>query len=326
VPPARSSVARVRCSTPYGAAPGGYRTFRGRVGDPVILLWGQRGDNPIEAVAAQLTQCGAPHVFVGTEARIIRRWSPDAEAVLEAGGVEISLADVTAAYLRPHTGMAASSEEREVAETLLAWADFTRTALVVNRPAAMAPNNSKPFQARLIAQFGLRVPETLVTTDPGLVRAFVQRHREVVYKSVSGIRSIVHRLPRERLDELEDVVTCPTQFQRYISGSDIRVHIVGDEIHALAIQSDRDDYRYAHRDGGGVIATETALEADLAERLRHLAKSMDLILAGVDFRRTPSGELYCLEVNPSPGFTFYESLAGVRLAGRVAAVLARGIC
>jgi glutathione synthase/RimK-type ligase-like ATP-grasp enzyme len=289
----------------------------------VILLWGQRGDPPIDAVIAELVARGAPHAFVGADARIVRRWSPIAEAILEAEGKEIPLEDVTAAYLRPQNGTT-TAEERELADTLLAWADTTETALVVNRPSAMAPNTSKPFQARMIAQFGLAVPETLVTTDPDLVRAFVQQHGQVVYKSVSWIRSIVQRLPWERLGKLDDVATCPTQFQRYIPGVDLRVHIIGDEVHALAIESDRDDYRYAHRDGGRVTAKEIVLETRLTERLRKLAKAMDLVIAGIDLRRTPSGETYCLEVNPSPGFTFYESLAGVRLAAPIASVLARG--
>jgi D-alanine-D-alanine ligase-like ATP-grasp enzyme len=48
---------------------------------------------------------------------------------------------------------------------------------------------------------------------------------------------------------------------------------------------------------------------------------MGLWLAGIDLRRTPSGEIYCLEINPSPGFTYYEQLAGVSLAPSIAALL-----
>ena len=58
----------------------------------------------------------------------------------------------------------------------------------------MASNNSKPYQALLIQALGFAVPETLVTTDPDAVLAFWQRHGTVVYKSNSGIRSIVSRL------------------------------------------------------------------------------------------------------------------------------------
>jgi glutathione synthase/RimK-type ligase-like ATP-grasp enzyme len=292
--------------------------------DPLILLWGEPGDPPLEAVRSRLVQSGTPHVVMGSGTRLVRPWSCEAEAVLERRGVEVSLENVTAAYLRPQTDETSPAQGRAVAETLVAWADLTRDALIMNPPSAMAPNTSKPFQARLIAQFGLDVPETLITTDPDAVRAFVRRHGEVVYKSVSGVRSIVRRLPACRLAELDDVTTCPTQFQRYIPGLDLRVHIMGDELQALAIESDRDDYRYAARDGGRVKATEVVLAATLEARLRYMVKAMSLVLAGIDLRQTPSGEIYCLEVNPSPGFTYYERLAGVDLAARIASILARG--
>ena len=52
----------------------------------------------------------------------------------------------------------------------------------------------KPYQALVISGTGLRVPPTLVTSDPAAARAFHAEHGEVIYKSASGIRSIVRRL------------------------------------------------------------------------------------------------------------------------------------
>ena len=53
-----------------------------------------------------------------------------------------------------------------------------------------------------------------------------------------------------------------------------------------------------------------------------MIQQMHLLVAGVDLRRTPCGELYCLEVNPSPGFTYFEQLAGIDLAVYIAGFLA----
>jgi len=44
----------------------------------------------------------------------------------------------------------------------------------------------------------------------------------------------------------------------------------------------------------------------VAARTRSLVAALGLALAGVDLRRTPDGQWFCFEVNPSPGFTFYE--------------------
>jgi D-alanine-D-alanine ligase-like ATP-grasp enzyme len=45
-----------------------------------------------------------------------------------------------------------------------------------------------------------------------------------------------------------------------------------------------------------------------------MTRAMNLEVAGVDLRRTP----YCFEVNPSPGFTFYDLLAGQGLDRAIA--------
>jgi D-alanine-D-alanine ligase-like ATP-grasp enzyme len=40
-------------------------------------------------------------------------------------------------------------------------------------------------------------------------------------------------------------------------------------------------------------------------------------VAGIDLRRTPSGEWYCFEVNPSPAYSWFD------LDGRIATAIAR---
>ena len=70
------------------------------------------------------------------------------------------------------------------------WCEVT-SARVVNRLAAMGSNSSKAYQMQIIAEHGFNVPETLITSDPEAVHEFRRRHRKIVYKSISGVRSIV---------------------------------------------------------------------------------------------------------------------------------------
>jgi glutathione synthase/RimK-type ligase-like ATP-grasp enzyme len=51
---------------------------------------------------------------------------------------------------------------------------------------------------------------------------------------------------------------------------------------------------------------------------------MRLPVAGIDLRRTPEGEWYCFEVNPSPAFTYYESRTGQPIGRAIAKLLAAG--
>ena len=51
---------------------------------------------------------------------------------------------------------------------------------------------------------------------------------------------------------------------------------------------------------------------------------MGLFVAGIDLRRTPSGEWCCFEVNPSPAFTFYQESTGQPIAAAIASLLISG--
>lgn len=285
----------------------------------MILLIGQNNDPPLRAVAAELERMGALYLFVNGNTKLLKPWQPGSEAVLSVSGRLLPLEEVRSAYLRP-LGLGASESERQALGTLLTWADQS-PAQVVNRPAASLPNNSKPLQAQWITRLGFQVPETLITTDPQAASDFALLHKEVVYKSTSGVRSIVRRLSSDRFAELQNVRHCPTQFQRYIPGNDLRVHVIGETISALRIVSDRDDYRYATRDGGAIEVSQVELDPTVADSLRAVVKQMSLLVAGIDLRRMPTGELYCLEINPSPAFTYYEQLAGVALARAIAELL-----
>lgn len=195
---------------------------------------------------------------------------------------------------------------------ICAWSDVTPIR-VANRPTAMASNGSKPYQAALIRQHGFAVPETLVTNDPAAVRDFVDRHGRVIYKSTSGVRSIVHELTPDRLTDLERVRNLSTQFQQLLVGTNVRVHVIGSEVFAAEIASETVDYRYRE---GGESARMTAVELpdDLAQRCLDLSAALDLPLAGIDLFRDADDQWWCFEVNPSPAYSCFEGPTGLPMA------------
>jgi hypothetical protein len=67
----------------------------------------------------------------------------------------------------------------------------------------------------------------------------------VVYKSTSGARSIVEEVDAAALARLDDIRWCRVQFQAYVEGVDVRVHVVGHRVFATRVASDAADYRYA---------------------------------------------------------------------------------
>jgi hypothetical protein len=305
----------------------------------MILLWGLPGDGPLAAVHATLRARHEPVYLLDQRAigatTLDLSVGPTVRGTLRLGDDLVALEAVTAVYARPYdvrqlpalrdAGPLTPLWQHGLAldDALQAWVEVT-PALVINRPSAMASNGSKPYQAELIRAAGLDVPDTLVTTDPTAALAFAELHGSVIYKSTSGVRSIVSRLGPEHHGRLTDIGNCPTQFQQYISGTDCRVHVVGNTVFAAEIISDADDYRYAGRTGHSTDIRACTLEPQLAERCCRLADELDLPVAGIDLRRTPEGHWYCFEVNPSPGFTFYQEATGQKIAEAVASLLASG--
>jgi hypothetical protein len=203
-------------------------------------------------------------------------------------------------------------------ETLTRWAEIS-PARVVNRVAPMGSNFSKPYQAQLIRRYGFEVPETLITNDPDLVRAFRARHGRVIYKSISGVRSIVQTLTDDDMTRIDNIRWCPTQFQAFVEGTNVRVHTVGERVFATAINTDATDYRYAHRQSGDhADLRPVELADDLAEMCVKLSAGLGLAFAGIDLKITPENYVYCFEVNPSPAFSYYESQTGQPISQAVA--------
>jgi glutathione synthase/RimK-type ligase-like ATP-grasp enzyme len=100
--------------------------------------------------------------------------------------------------------------------------------------------------------------------------------------------------------------------------------VVGDEVFACEVVSEADDYRYAAWQGAQVKIRSYNLPADCADRCRALAAAMKLLVAGVDLRRTPDGRWYCFEVNPSPGFTYYQAETKQPIGEAIAQLLIAG--
>src|SRR5215217_3567157 len=184
----------------------------------MILLWGLPGDTPLAQVHSVLTQLGHPVAFVDQCAVLETELELTVDTAI-AGTMRIrdqviDLSTITAVYLRPYgidqlpvlhgvdRASPAWSHAVAIVDALVSWTELT-PALVVNRPSAMASNDSKPYQARLIQALGFATPETLITTDPDAVREFWARHGTVVYKSISSVRSIVARLTAAHLERLE---------------------------------------------------------------------------------------------------------------------------
>jgi RimK-like ATP-grasp domain len=302
----------------------------------MILLWGLGIDGPLRAVDRGLRARGVP--VARFDISDVERIAVDVRIDVGARGRlrgpehDLELARVSAGYLRPYSacetpavraagpGSALWRHAVEVDSAVAAWAELT-PAFVLNRPSPHWELTSKPTQRGPIEACGFAFPPTLVTTDPAAVRAFAERHGRLISKGLGATRSIVRMLDADGEARLDDVTICPTQFQAWIPGEDVRVHVVGERVFATRIECEAVDYRYAGRDDAARRMTAGRLPDALAERCIRLARAFELDFAGIDLRRDPDGRWFCFEVNPAPGFTFFSDASGQRIADAVADLL-----
>lgn len=286
---------------------------------PLVLVWGDHDDPPVARVTAELERRRCATIGLTSELTDVRydvSISPSPTGTIEVSGTEVSVEAISGVYFRPGTP---PSERVATASALSVLISCLRVP-VVNRPMAGRSNWSKPYQLHLLAQAGFRVPDTIVTTSPDAALRFSERHGRVIYKSTSGIRSIVAALDPTDRDRIELVRNGPVQFQQWIPGHDVRVHVVDDQWFATAIVSEALDYRYPRIEAEVVLAA-SEIPDGLGAALVEFTRARGLHAAGVDLRRTPDAEWYALEVNPSPGFSYYEDATGQPIASAIADVL-----
>jgi hypothetical protein len=195
---------------------------------------------------------------------------------------------------------------------------------VVNRPAATFSNRSKPYQAAIICQFGFKIPQTLITNDPDAARSFYHEcSGNVIFKSISGVRSTVQRMTDKDLERLALLAHGPTQFQEYLSGDNIRVHVIGERLFAVRIKCDAIDYRYAGQEGCVRTMLTEKVPSEVENGCIRLTRAFGLAMSGIDLKETPAGDYYCFEVNTSPAFPFYEPPGRPVVANALAEFLAQ---
>ncbi|HTL10462.1 MAG TPA: hypothetical protein VL307_19440 [Chitinophagaceae bacterium] len=253
-------------------------------------------------------------------------------AILQVNGNDYAMEEFTGIYYRtmdylsmPHAdpqslryiGAENVQKSGMLHQQLLHWMDITAVR-ILNAPWAMASNMSKPYQAQLISETGLKLPPTCITSDPAAFKAFRERQQGVIYKSISSVRSIVKEWGPAAEPSLPRIQYLPTQFQQKLTGTNIRVHVVGDVLFASKIESGVTDYRYAGREDQTATLSAFTLPKRIMQQCFDLSMRLQLPLCGIDLFLASNNDYYCFEVNPSPGYSYYQHATGQPIAEAIA--------
>jgi len=300
---------------------------------PVAVL-GCADEEPCAQLVQALRAQGTP-VRVLDQRQALRpttEWGLDTRGQLTGHtvveGLQQPLCDLAGLYLRPSDDgrlrLGGEQTLQAARAWTRAWAEIAELApfRVVNRLSAMASNSSKPLQSMCLAAAGFAVPAMLMSNVPAEVLAFEAEQGPLIYKSASGVRSIVQPLDETARARLAAVRQTPTLFQKRLTGTNVRVHVVGHEVFATEIDSEAVDYRYAGRSGLQTALRATRLPQDIEATCRRAARQLSLPFAGLDLMLADDGLVYCFEANPSPGYSYYQNATGQDIAGALARHLA----
>lgn len=188
-----------------------------------------------------------------------------------------------------------------------------------NSADAVNFHQEKPRQLARVATLGVSIPDTYVGNDPLAVRAFCERHSNVIFKPVTGgdYAQIVN--PAHLTDEHlhSSLSQSPVTLQAYIEGTNIRSYLVGETIFSAEIRSTAKDFR-TDEDAELIPIT---IPPDIKQQAIAICRALGLEWSGIDWRRTPDGNYIFLEANPSPMFVNFEKRTQLPITQHLAQLL-----
>jgi len=194
----------------------------------------------------------------------------------------------------------------------------------MNPRAADDAAHHKPYQWSAAKEVGLKIPRTLVTTDPDAAKRFINEIgvEKLVYKSFLASHDSwreTRLVRKEDLERLDLVRLAPVIFQEYIPGVDLRIIAVGDQLYTAEIDARNTEYPVDMRMVIGESKIKPIeLPSKVKKALLDLQKRLGLVYGAIDVRRTDDGEYYFLEVNPAGQWMFVETLTGLPISQSIA--------
>ena len=193
----------------------------------------------------------------------------------------------------------------------------------INKPSREQLAQNKLLQLTTALTVGLRTPDTVVTSDPGVVRNFLKGRSGIVVKPLqpdgwnycgktirSAFSSVLEAKDFAELRE-EDISAQVAIYQERIrKRADVRVVVLGQRAFAFnVLQTKGSDIDFHLLGKPGTIKAEPiALTAHEEARFCGLVKALGLEFATADFAVDENGRYVFLDLNPSGEWLFLEVL------------------
>lgn len=313
----------------------------------MILAISHTGDDHLAPVLTELERISSEVVVVDTATiptttAICADYSQSVDSwrLRLADGTVLDLADCRAGWWRRARASAFDTRIGDPAhasfaasETYEAMSGFWDVLPIrwVSPPRAVEMATMKTWQLPTARSVGLDVPRTVVTSDPGEARAFIDRVGlgRVICKAFSATAETwreTRMVGTEEYALLDRVSLAPVIFQEFVPAVvDLRITVVGERVFPAAIHSQELayplDFRIYLDRGPGVRMEPATLPVGVADALLRLLKTAGLSYGAIDMRLTPEGRYVFLEVNPVGQWRFVEEVTGQPITAALARLL-----
>ncbi|MEU7935895.1 hypothetical protein [Microbispora bryophytorum] len=308
---------------------------------PCVVLADRAGCAEFAVLQDTLHHLGVPSVRVDAESVAALRLSATVTGgaghgrtgcVLDLDGRRIAPTVVWARHFSPHAMPATA----DAAQTLLlaeSWHAFVRQ-LCSLAPASLPGDRPGDRPGRLeqlagAAAAGIRVPRTVVTTDPARAAAAMPGRRVVVkvvgehfVETSPGLLTGVLPEIAARAEVLRrPALAYPVIVQEHVEhDAELRVYHVAGAVHAYAVGKRAPDSPW--REEAEVTVTPVAAPPAAADAVRRLASLWGLTYGAFDLLLS-AGEVVFLEVNTDGDWCWFETKAGGRAVSTAVALAVR---
>lgn len=196
--------------------------------------------------------------------------------------------------------------------------------------------DSKEEQLRKAVRYGLKIPATLISNDPGEVKQFIEKvDGPVITKMQSSfaiyrekVEHVVftNEITDGHLQDLDGVKYCPMVFQEKIEKKvELRITIIGRKIFAFSIDSQQEEEGRVDWRKAGVALIENwkpyVLPAAVEKSLHAFMDDYNINYGAIDILVTPDDEHYFLEINSAGEFFWLDRLCEYEMSKQLANVL-----
>jgi len=256
----------------------------------------------------------------------------------------VNLEKITSVYYRPHKDPLPSREIKsqlyknlikEQSLLFIEWLEDILDCFWLNPPRAINRARSKILQLKTASEFGLSIPDSLITNNPEDALKFYNKHRgNIAVKLLQATPSsrelpgfiFTRKLTEKDIKLINQVAYSPVFFQEYIPKSyEIRATLIGNKVFSAKIESqsleetkyDWRSYEFKNPPPHTVIE----LPKTIRNRLIKVNNHLGLSFAAYDLIVKPNGQYVFLELNANGQWGWIEQLTNLPISVNIAKTL-----